>query len=332
MRIVENAAMAVATILYVGTLLLLSLLTETSIFIVFVATLPLLLFIISLFYLLRIEVDAILLWVMPVIFPLIFLVIWYTNTFKVLNMTDGPAVAVINILISYVINIFILLIIGVGKGADKIRERREEHKAHQKKIEHEHQAHHVHALKRELDSVKEQLHHTKKTLEDAHTKLDEAKEELQAAKELVVSKENFNVTLRGIEDKCKAINFVIGRVYSDKRGASPEVRDKLKIDPEWYNEFSEITAEFKDEEKHKLQAVLHNIMDKLLQMEQKETDVVKLQIGKLPVFRKLGDTVLEVLARNDKDPVIEYHKEAKEICEKTLKYLKSLDENAEKQA
>lgn len=322
MRIVENAAMAVATILYIGTLLLLSLLTETSIFIVFVATLPLLLFIISLFYLLRIEVDAILLWLMPIIFPLIFLAIWYTKTFKILNATDGPSVAVINIMISYVINIFILLIIGVGKGADKIRERREERRQ-EKHLEHN--EHHVHALKQELDSVKEQLHHTKKTLEDAHTKLDEAKEELEAAKDLVVSKENFNVTLRGIEDKCKGINFVIGRVYSDKRGASPEVRDELKIDPEWYNAFSEITADFKEEEIHKLNGVLHNIMDRLLHLEQKESSVVNLNIGKLPIYRKLGDSVLDVLARNDKDPITEYHKEAKEICEKTLKYLDSLE-------
>ncbi len=325
MRIVENAAMAVATILYVGTLLLLSLLTETSIFVVFVGTLPLLLFIIALFYLLRIEVDAILLWVMPVVFPLIFLAIWYTKTFTILNATDGPAVAVINILISYVINIFILLIIGVGKSADRIRERREERHKEQQQV---HDAHHVHALKQELDSVKEQLHHTKKTLDEAHTKLDEAKEELAVAKDLVVSKENFNVTLRGIEDKCKAINFVIGRVYSDKRGASPEVRDKLKIDPEWYNTFSEITADFKEEEMHKLNGVLHNIMDRLLQLEQKENEVVNVTIGKLPIFRKVGDTVLEVLARNDKDPVGDYHTEAKEICEKTLKYLKSLEEQA----
>lgn len=335
MRIVENAAMAVATILYVGTLLLLSLLTETSIFKVFVATLPLLLFIISLFYLLRIDVDALLLWFMPLIFPLIFLAIWYTKTFKILNATDGPTVAVINIFISYVINIFILLIIGVGKGADKIRERREE-RHHEKQVERRHDdaAHHVHILKQELDSVKEQLHHTKRTLDDAHTKLDEAKDELRVAKDLVVSKENFNVTLRGIEDKCKAINFVIGRVYSDKRGASPEVRDKLKIDPEWYNAFSEITADFKEEEMHKLKGVLHNIMDRLLHLERKESDVIKLNIGKLPVFRKFGDSVLEVLARNDKDPVTEYHKEAKEICVKTLKYLESIEseESSEEQA
>ncbi|MGV8150252.1 MAG: hypothetical protein ACP5NV_00845 [Candidatus Woesearchaeota archaeon] len=313
MRFVENAALAVATILYVGTLMLLSLMTETSIFIVFIATMPILLFIISLFYLLKMEVDALILWALPIVFPLVFLIIWYTKTFTVLNSTDGPAVAVVNIMISYVINIFILLIIGVGKGADKLIE----------KTEHKHHEHHVHELKKELDSVKEQLHHTKKTLEDAHSKLDEAKEELKAAKELVVSKENFDITLRGIEDKCKAINFVIGRVYSDKRGASPETRDTLRIDPEWYNAFSEMTAEFQEEDKNKLIRILQNIRDKLLQLEKKEEDIIRIEIGKLPIYRKLGDTVLEVLARNDKDPIIEYHKEALEICDKTLKYLES---------
>ena len=313
MRFVEDAALAVATILYVGTLLMLSLMTETSIFIVFIATMPVLLFIISLFYLLKMNVDALVLWALPIVFPSIFLIIWYSKTFTVLNSTDGPAVAVVNIMISYVINIFVLLIIGVGKNVDKVVEKRDER----------HQNHHVHELKKELDDVREQLHHTKKTLEEAHSKLDLAKEELQAAKDLVVSKENFNVTLRGIEDKCKAINFVIGRVYSDKRGASADIRDKLKINPEWYNAFSEITSDFKDEEKHKLKTVLKNILDKLLQLEDPEENVIKVNIGQLPIYRRLGDKIIDVLARNDKDPIIDYHKEALEICEKTLKYLEA---------
>lgn len=316
MSFTENAALSVATIFYIGTLFLLSLLTETSIFIVFIAILPILLFIISLFYMIKINSDALLLWLLPVLYPVLFLIIWYTKTFTVLNSTDGPIVAVLNIMISYIINIFVLLIIGVGKTADKIRE---------KKIERQEDIrnHNVHELKQELNNVKEQLHHTKKTLEDAHTKLDEAREELQLAKKLVISKDNFNVTLRGIEDKCKAINFVIGRVYSDKRGASQEIRDKLKINPEWYNAFSEITADFKEEEKHKLNGVLHNIMDRLLQLEKKEEEILKIGIGKFPIYRKLGDRVVDVLSRNDKDPFTEYHTEAKEICEKTLKYLES---------
>lgn len=311
MRFTENAALSVATILYVGTLFTLSLVTETSIFIVFVSTLPILLYLIALFYLLKLKIDPVLLWVLPAVFPLIFLIIWYSKTFVLLNSTDGPVVAVVNIMISYVINIFVLLIIGVGKSADTVRERRVE-------------VHHHHAdvaLKKEIEDVKQQLHHTKKTLDDAHEKLDQAKQELQEKKDLEINKENFNVTLRSIEDKCKAINFVLGRVYSDKRGASQEIRDKLRIDAELYNSFTEMTADFKEEEKHKLQSIIRKIYAKLLILEDKEEDLLQIDIGKLPIFRRSGDRILDVLARNDKDPITDYHKEAKEICEKMIRYL-----------
>ncbi|GIU69454.1 MAG: hypothetical protein KatS3mg002_0690 [Candidatus Woesearchaeota archaeon] len=321
MRLAENSAMAVAIIIYIGTLLLLSLLTETSIFIVFVATLPLLLYLISLFYLLRIEVDAILLWFMPLIFPLMFLIIWYTKTFKIINSTDGPVITIINIIISYIINIFVLLIIGVGKEAERIRTKR----ATLVNGRHVNQNIPHHEIKKELEIVKEKLNNTTRELKEAHIKLDSAKEELVEAKKLVVSKENLNVTLRGIEDKCKAINFVIGRVYSDKRGASQEIRDKLKIDSEWYNTFSEIKSDIDSEaiNNSKIREVLNKILDKLLQLEQKESNVIEIKIGTLPIYRKNDDRIIDVLARNDKDPIMEYHAEAKEICEKTLKYLDS---------
>ena len=156
-RFVENAALSVATILYVGTLFSLSLLTESSIFIVFAATLPILLYIIALFYLTKLDVDAILLWFLPIVFPALFLILWYTGTFQLLSQTDGPVVAVLNILISYVINIFVLLIIGI----EKIPGRRVVHEVH-----------HHHELKSEIESVKEELQSTRKSLEDAHTKRD----------------------------------------------------------------------------------------------------------------------------------------------------------------
>ena len=45
--------------------------------------------------------------------------------------------------------------------------------------------------------------------------------------------------------------------------------------------------------------------------------------GWVDVKRFRHDTVLDVLANNDKDPVREYHAEAKEICEKLIVYLNS---------
>ena len=65
--------------------------------------------------------------------------------------------------------------------------------------------------------------------------------------ELEITKKNFKYNLRGIEDKCKAINFVIGRVYSDKKGGNKEVREQLKINRDLYNTFSEITANFSND-------------------------------------------------------------------------------------
>ena len=292
----ENAALVVGIILYLGTLFSLSLLTETSIFLVFVGTLPILLYLIAFFYLAKIDPGMALLWVLPLIFPLIFLLIYYSKSFMLLSQMDYPSIAIVDIVISYVINIFLLIIIGIGR------------------VEKPKVVHHAPNLKNELEDVKQHLHNTKAQLEEAHAKLDRAKLEMQKTRELVIDKDNFNVSLRGIEDKCKAINFVIGRVYSDKRGASQEVRDKLKIYPEWYNAFSEITADFKEEEKSKLKHVLNSIEVKLLQLEQKENGVVNINIGKLPIYRKLGDRVIDVLARNDKDPVVEYHAEAKEVC------------------
>jgi hypothetical protein len=49
--------------------------------------------------------------------------------------------------------------------------------------------------------------------------------------------------------------------------------------------------------------------------------VVKLKRPKIPSIRRRYDTVLDVLANNDKDPVKEYVAEAHEICDKLLKYL-----------
>ncbi len=136
-----------------------------------------------------------------------------------------------------------------------------------------------------------------------------------------VPEENLMVNLRSIEDKCKAINFVIGRVYSDKKGGSPEIRRKLHFDPEWYNQFSEISANPKENSTAELGRILRQITDRLALLERPEKEVVLVYKGRIMVERKPSDTILEVLARNDKDPVKEYHAEAKEIATKLISLL-----------
>ncbi len=133
--------------------------------------------------------------------------------------------------------------------------------------------------------------------------------------------ENLTVNLRSIEDKCKAINFVIGRVYSDKKGGSPEIRRKLHIDPDWYNQFSEISAHPEEKSKEELSEILQKIIERLNLLERPEKEVVLVYAGRILLERRPGDTILDVLARNDKDPVKEYHAEAKEIAMKLISLL-----------
>lgn len=143
--------------------------------------------------------------------------------------------------------------------------------------------------------------------------------------ELIITKKNVSKTLRSIEDKCKAINFAIGRVYADKKGGSAELRNKLMIHRDWYNTFSEITAEYGDEDAQHLLSVLEKIHGQLLQMEQPEKEVfTPIKDAKIPAERKKdgSQTILDVMIENDKDPVSDFHGEAKEVCEKLINYLR----------
>ena len=150
-------------------------------------------------------------------------------------------------------------------------------------------------------------------------------EELRKIKEeLNITKGNFSKTLRSIEDKCKAINFVIGRVYSDKKGGSPELRKKLIIDREWYNQFSKLTKNFKDDDAPALLEILYLIRERLSLHKKREKDVLgNIKAEKIPVKRNKegNDPILLILANNDEDPVLYYHEEAKEIATKLIKYL-----------
>lgn len=133
---------------------------------------------------------------------------------------------------------------------------------------------------------------------------------------------DLHVTLRTIEDKCKAMNFVIGRVYSDKRGGSKDIREQLRINKEWYNVFSAIAQDPTTAESGELKGVLHQIMDRLKVLESKETEIFKPRAGKIALERSATDSILDVLEKNDKDPIRDYHAQAKEIVGQLLSLVK----------
>jgi len=142
---------------------------------------------------------------------------------------------------------------------------------------------------------------------------------------LNVTKDNFTSSLRSIEDKCKAINFVIGRVYSDRKGGSPASRDILKINRILYNAFSKITSNFDVKHIKVLMQILNLLQKKLGLLLLAENKLIKIKhIPNSNIKRNAhGHTpVIDVLIQNDDDPVKEYYAEANEICINMIKYLK----------
>lgn len=145
----------------------------------------------------------------------------------------------------------------------------------------------------------------------------------QTKRQLTITKENFSISLRSIEDKCKAINFVIGRVYSNKKGGTKEIRDLLHINRELYNAFSDMTHNFTKENVQEFVRIISIIQRKLNLYTYPEKHVFNVQQGRIKLKRNTNgtDAILDVLANNDNDPVKDYYSEAKEICDKLVAYM-----------
>lgn len=128
-----------------------------------------------------------------------------------------------------------------------------------------------------------------------------------------------------IEDKSKAINAAIGRVYSVTHGGTEPLRKKIKIDAAHYNEFSELKNEEPEKRKETAINLLNKIKKRLELLQKPEKDVFDkddmtglLNLKKDPVGK---DRILDVLANNDKDPVSAYYDGALEFCNDAIKEL-----------
>jgi len=137
-----------------------------------------------------------------------------------------------------------------------------------------------------------------------------------------VTPKNLTSSMRHIEDKCKAINFVIGRVYSNKHGGSVSVREKMSVPRELYNKFTKLRKE--NAKPALLFDVIQQIYKKLLDLEKAEFDLFRLSKAEIPIERDFfgHDRVIDVLIKNDKDPIEDYYKEAKVTCFQLMDFFK----------
>ena len=92
-------------------IIIMSMLTETEFEIVFIGTLPLLLYLIVFFitYMYK-DLSNVLIWLLPLLFPGIFLAVFLSNKVELISSMRGYSVTVMNILLSYAANILLLLV------------------------------------------------------------------------------------------------------------------------------------------------------------------------------------------------------------------------------
>jgi hypothetical protein len=131
--------------------------------------------------------------------------------------------------------------------------------------------------------------------------------------------------VQSIEDKVKAINFVIGRVYRSSNGGTMKMRERLRIPSEWYNEFHLLKDEELTEKLENATVLVRKIRDRLAVYAMKESEVFsEAEIANLKHLarRKDGeDTIINVLKTNDRDPVDHYYMSAVEFCDRIIEEL-----------
>jgi len=286
-----KTVLSVLLVYYVSILALLSYLTDSKLDIVFISTLPFLLYLVMFSFILKKELtDARIIWLAPLIFPVLFLLIWTSAKVDI----DIPVVIVLNITFSYLGNAVIMYISKFeGTKEDRLKRIKDDYAKTQR------------VYQEELDY----LRHSLREMNEKFTRQD------------------FKVSLRSIEDKCKSINFSIGRVYGKKNGGNSILRESIKIPKELYNDFSELITSFKKEHAPELLKLLELIYERLINMEYPEMTVFppgKYEDLKLNRDTYGRDKIIDVLNRNDQDPVKEYHLEAKEVCIKLGNYLRQI--------
>ncbi|MBN2566621.1 hypothetical protein JXB02_00875 [Candidatus Woesearchaeota archaeon] len=142
--------------------------------------------------------------------------------------------------------------------------------------------------------------------------------------------ESIITTVHSLEDRCKAINFVIGRVYNKYHGGTKDLREMVNIPNSWYDDFNNLRIEdirAKPFKRRMATELIGRIRDRLLQLERSESEVfgdTHRSLRHLTRAQDGSNRIIEVLERNDKDPIRTYHEGALSFCTEVLSELKGI--------
>ncbi len=131
-------------------------------------------------------------------------------------------------------------------------------------------------------------------------------------------KKSIKTFVASIEDKSKALNYVIGRVYSQYHGGNKQLRELITIPSEWYNEFNETKSK---EETLKIVIRIENRLKRLLHTEQEVFPEKTKGLKNLKRNKDGSSKIINVLMDNDNDPVQDYYEGAIMFCEKVREQL-----------
>lgn len=142
----------------------------------------------------------------------------------------------------------------------------------------------------------------------------------------------FKKNLRTIEDKCKVLNFVIGRVFSKRRGCKAAVRNRIKIDSSLYNRFSELSYDLNSKNAIVLLEIIKEIYSKLklykLPLKEFHDSLPNKEQFNLNGMEKEFDInsqieLIDFLDVADSDPAKDYYSELLTICANLISYIRN---------
>lgn len=241
--------------------------------------------------------KKLLLLAVPPILCGLFFILGTMGVHPVFYEIDVPNITALNFIISF---LFILVSLFLGEVEQRVFEDQEEQE-----------------LDEELEDVDEELGRESPKNE---FKMDPSLKKMDE-KEL-------DKYIQSIEDKAKALNSVIGRVYAKRHGGTPDVRDAVKISKDWYNEFAQLENLDAATKVKKVRHLVNLVYERLMLWRHPESVIFGYQHKYLKGLNRdpEGNTpIIDVLITNDRDPVEVYYRSAIDFCEKILAELSEYD-------
>ncbi len=137
--------------------------------------------------------------------------------------------------------------------------------------------------------------------------------------------QELDVLFTKIEEDTKHLNMAINKVYAERYGGSPAVRDAVRIMPEWFHEYRHIAAEYPEEKLKAAKKTITHAYERLMDFKKDQQEVfgpAALEFHHPKFGRQGKKKIIEVLAANTQEPVQRHYDDALEQCSRAIEALK----------